>query len=64
MLHAIQRESALYGLFLNISKTFLIRAAQALSVSPRLLDDFEKVPIPQVDFERTLGFDIGPCKTP
>ena len=29
MLHSIQREGALYGLFLNMSKTVLIRAGQA-----------------------------------
>ena len=64
MLHAIQREGALYGLFLNISKTFLIRAGQARKIAPRLVDLFRQVPIPQVDFERTLGFDIGPFVMP
>ena len=64
MLHAIQREGALYGLFLNISKTFLIRAGQARQIAPKLLDYFRKTPIPQVNFERTLGFDIGPLVMP
>ena len=64
MLHAKQREGALYGLFLNISKTFLIRAGQARQVVPKLLDYFKKIPIPQVDFERTLGFNIGPLVMP
>ena len=64
MLHSIQREGALYGLFLNISKTFLIRAGQARQIAPRLLDYFKKTPIPQVNFERTLGFDIGPLVLP
>ena len=64
MLHAMQREGALYGLFLNISKTFLIRAGQARQITPKLLDYFRKTPIPQVNFERTLGFDIGPLVMP
>ena len=64
MLHAIQREGALYGLFLNIKKTFLIRAGCARRASPRLLDYFKKIPIPHVDSERTLGFDIGPFVQP
>ena len=64
MLHAIQRESGLYGLFRNISKTFLIRAGMARTFSPKLLDYFKKIPIAQVDFERTLGFDIGPLVMP
>ena len=64
MLHAIQREGSLYGLFLNIKKTFLIRAGCARRASPRLLDYFQKIPIPHVDSERTLGFDIGPFVQP
>ena len=64
MLHSIQREGALYGLFLNMSKTVLIRAGQARQVMPRLLDYLKKIPIHQVDFERTLGFDIGPLVMP
>ena len=64
MLHSIQREGALYGLFLNISKTFLIRAGQARQIAPRQLDYFKKTPNPKINFERTLGFDIGPLVLP
>ena len=41
-------------------------AAVARKIAPRLVDLFQQVPIPQVDFERTLGFDIhvGPFVMP
>ena len=64
MLHAIQREGALYGLFLNIKKTFLIRAECARRTAPTLLDYFKKIPTPHVDSKRTLGFDIDPFVQP
>ena len=64
MLHAIQREGALYGLFLNISTTFLIRAGQARQIAPKVLGYFKKMPIPKVNIESTLGFAIGPLVLP
>ena len=46
------------------AKERFIRAGQARQIAPKLLDYFRKTPIPQVNFERTLGFDIGPLVMP
>ena len=61
MLHAIQREAAYYGLFLNLSKTFLICIGCARNVQrlPRMKDLHGHI-VQCVEAERTLGFDLGP----
>ena len=60
MLHAVQREALFYGLCLNVLKTFLIRIGGARHVRAPVIRDLGGHPVPVVDSERTLGFDLGP----
>ena len=61
---SIQIEAARYGLTLNLDKTFLILAGDALKLRiPSLKDIHGNLP-KCVPFERTLGFDLGPLVLP
>ena len=64
MLHAIQVEAAYYGLMLNLLKTFLVRAGGAEQLRAPNLRDFYGSQVQVVNFEKTLGFDLGPMVFP
>ena len=64
MLHSIQIEAARYGLTLNLDKTFLILAGDALKLRIPSLKDVHGNLVKCVPFERTLGFDLGPLVIP
>ena len=64
MLHSIQIEAARYGLTLNLDKTFLILAGDALKLRLPSLKDVHGHLVKCVPFERTLGFDLGPLVLP
>ena len=61
MPYLVQREGALYRLFLNLDKTFLIRAGEARRTArvPEL-KAFRGRRVRCVDAKRTLGFGLGP----
>ena len=59
MLHAVQRQAALYGLKRNLSKAFLIRLGDARRQPSPNIKDIEGRPIQVVDSEKTLGFELG-----
>ena len=59
MLHAVQRQARLYGLKLNLSKTFLIRLGDARRQPSPNIKDIDGRPIQLVDSEKTLGFELG-----
>ena len=58
MLHAVQRQAALYGLKLHLSKT-LIRLGDALRQLSPNMEDIEGRPIQFVESEKILGFELG-----
>ena len=59
MLHAVQRQARLYGLKLNLSKTFLIRLGDARRQPSPNIKDIDGRSIQLVDSEKTLGFELG-----
>ena len=60
MFHAIQAEAAYYGLILNLTKTFLIRAGAACLLPRPNLNDIHRKAINMVDYEKSLGFNLAP----